>query len=227
MPSTPAKRYTNLFPTLRTPLYNILQAVDVAIEPETATAMWIAMTGHQTRTLRSPTGHRLVVSDNFYIRHTFAQALLQFTDGEMHLLGAVCINLVDKRNKVAVVAAVARVGAGEWGTWELVAAVGPEPEWEVKKKAHQNAQRRLAKAKRTQYEPATVQANRAGYVVYMDRNVDIFYTNDLKATPSALTLPSSSPEAVFCCHSTYPIQRWTEDRMLHRTDCDCCIQPLY
>ncbi|KAG6961896.1 hypothetical protein JG687_00007455 [Phytophthora cactorum] len=32
------------------------------------------MAGHQTRALRSPTGHRLVVSDKFYTRYTFAQA---------------------------------------------------------------------------------------------------------------------------------------------------------
>ncbi|KAG6962602.1 hypothetical protein JG688_00008517 [Phytophthora aleatoria] len=32
------------------------------------------MAGQQTRALRSPTGHRLVVSDNFYTRYTFAQA---------------------------------------------------------------------------------------------------------------------------------------------------------
>ncbi|GMF26610.1 unnamed protein product [Phytophthora fragariaefolia] len=216
MSSAPAERYTILFPTLMTPLYNTLRAEDVAIEPDTATATWIAMAGHKTRVLRSPTEHRLVVSDNFYTRHTFAQAQLKITDGEMHLLGTVRINLVDKWKKVVMAAAVARLGAGERGTWEVVAAVDPEPAWEAKKKAHHNGQRRRAKAKRTQYEPATFHVERVGYIVYMDRKVIIFYTNDLKATPSALTLPSSSPEAVFCCHGTYPIQRWAEDRMLHR-----------
>ncbi|KAJ8575383.1 hypothetical protein ON010_g3829 [Phytophthora cinnamomi] len=102
-------------PTLRTPLYNTLWARDVDIEPDSATAMWIAMAGHQTETLRSTTGHRLVVSDNFYSHHTSAKALLQFTDCEMHLLGTVRINLVDKWNKPAVAAAVARVGAGGGG----------------------------------------------------------------------------------------------------------------
>ncbi|KAJ8528656.1 hypothetical protein ON010_g14673 [Phytophthora cinnamomi] len=183
--------YTSLFPTLRTPLYNTLRAQDVDIEPDTATAMWIAMAGHQTQTLRSPTGHRLVVSDNFYTRHT----LLKFTD---------------------VAAAVARVGVGERGSWELVAAVDPEPGWEEKKKAHQKTQRRIAKAYRTEYKPAILQAQRAGYIVDMDRKVVIFYANDLKATPSALTMASTSQEAVFCCPGTYPIQRWTDDRMLHR-----------
>ncbi|KAF1791585.1 PiggyBac transposable element-derived protein [Phytophthora cactorum] len=130
MLSTPAERYTGLFPTLRTPLYNTLRADEVTIEQESTTALWIAIAGHQTRALRSPTDHRLVVSDNFYTRHTFAQALLKLTDGEMHLLGTVRMNLVDKWNKPAVSAAVARVDGDSRGGWELVAAVDPEPGWE-------------------------------------------------------------------------------------------------
>ncbi|KUF95983.1 Bifunctional epoxide hydrolase 2 [Phytophthora nicotianae] len=215
-PSTPAERYTRLFPSLRTPLYNTLRSDDVSIEATSATAMWIAMAGHQTQSFRSPTGHRLVVSDNFYTRHTFAQALLKFTDGEMHLLGTVRINLVDKWNKPAVSAAIGRVDAGNRGSWELVAAVNPEPGWEAKQKGHQKRQRGVAKAKQTAFEPTIVQAQNAGYIIYKDRKVVIFYTNDLKATPSERSLPSTSPEAVYCCHGTYPIQRWTEDRMLHR-----------
>lgn len=35
----------------------------------------IFMAGRQAQALRSPTGYRPVVSDNFYTRHTFAQAL--------------------------------------------------------------------------------------------------------------------------------------------------------
>ncbi|KAF4130224.1 Transposase IS4 [Phytophthora infestans] len=91
---------------------------DVSIEADSATAMWMAMAGHQSQALRSPTGHRLAVSDNFYTRHTFAQALLKFTDGEMHLLGAVRFTLVDKRNKAAVKDAIERVDAGDRGSWE-------------------------------------------------------------------------------------------------------------
>ncbi|KAG6949771.1 hypothetical protein JG687_00014642 [Phytophthora cactorum] len=147
MPSTPAERYTGLFPILRTPLYNTLRADEVTLEQESAIALWITMAGYQTRAMRSPTGHRLVVSDNFYTHHTFAQALLKFTDGEMHLLGTVRINLVDKWNKPVVSVAVTRADGGPRGGWGLVAAVDPEPGWGKKKQVHQNAQRRIAKAK--------------------------------------------------------------------------------
>ncbi|ETL86097.1 hypothetical protein L917_14450, partial [Phytophthora nicotianae] len=84
------------------------------------------MAGHQSQALRSPTGRRLVVSDNSYTRHTFAHALQMFTDGETHLLGTVRINLVDKWNKPGVAAAIQRVDKGARGGWELVATVDPE-----------------------------------------------------------------------------------------------------
>ncbi|KAK1931857.1 hypothetical protein P3T76_012789 [Phytophthora citrophthora] len=125
----------------------------------------------------------------------------------MHMLGTVRINLVDKWNKPEVAAAIERVDAGERGGWELIAAVEPEAGWQKNKKPHQTAQRRIAKAKRTPFEPTIVQAEKDGYIVYKDRKVVIFYTNDLKATPSALVLTPTAPEAVFCCHGTYLLRR--------------------
>ncbi|GMF51142.1 unnamed protein product [Phytophthora fragariaefolia] len=130
MSSTPAEHYTSLFPTLRTALHNALRAEDVDIEYDAATVLWIAMAGHQTRNFRSSTGHWLIVSDYFYTRHTFAHALLKFTDGEMHMFGTVRINLVDRWNKPEVAAAIIRVDAGERGGWEVIAAVDPEPGWQ-------------------------------------------------------------------------------------------------
>jgi len=98
-PTSPAQRYTELFPSLRTSLYNMLRRDDIAVSAKSATALWLAMIGHQAKLLRSPSGYRLVVSDNFYTRHTFAKAIRAFTDGEVHMTGTVRLNLVDKWNK--------------------------------------------------------------------------------------------------------------------------------
>ncbi|ETK88251.1 hypothetical protein L915_07477 [Phytophthora nicotianae] len=87
------------------------------------------MTGHQTRTLRSPRGRRLLVSDNFYTRHTYARAIDAFTDGDVRVLGTVRLNLVDKHNKVAFEPAVECIAKQERGSWELVAAVDPEKDF--------------------------------------------------------------------------------------------------
>ncbi|GMF43760.1 unnamed protein product [Phytophthora fragariaefolia] len=64
--------------------------------------------------------------------------------------------------------------------------------------------------------PTPTSAEHAGYIVFKDRKVVVFYTNDLKATMSASMLPSTSPEAVYCCHGTEPLMRWTGDTIMHR-----------
>ncbi|GMF54271.1 unnamed protein product [Phytophthora fragariaefolia] len=115
-----------------------------------------------------------------------------------------------------VAAAIIHVDAGERGGWELIAAVGPEPGWQKKTDSTSNYPARIAMAERTTFESFIVQAEKAGYIEYKDRTVIIFYTNDLKATPSSRVFPSTSPEALHCCHGTFPLQRWTEDRMMHR-----------
>ncbi|KAF1782521.1 hypothetical protein GQ600_6180 [Phytophthora cactorum] len=99
----------------------------------------------------------------------------------------------------------------ERGGWELVAAVDLAPDWKKKEAEHKKAQKRLPKALRREYEPDTVHAKHAGYIIFKDRKVVVSYSNDLSATPSTRTLSRPSKEAVACCHGLYPIQRWTDD----------------
>ncbi|KUF92473.1 Ankyrin repeat domain-containing protein 13A [Phytophthora nicotianae] len=87
--TTPAERYTRLFPRLRQPLYNVLNQGEVHVDPKTPSALWLAMIAHQTLLLPAENGRRLLVSDNFYTRHTLAKAVLAITDGETRMLGTV------------------------------------------------------------------------------------------------------------------------------------------
>ncbi|POM78669.1 Hypothetical protein PHPALM_3774 [Phytophthora palmivora] len=212
--TTPSQRYTQQLPTLRTSLYNTLLREDVPVAANSATALWLTMVGHQAKMLRSPTGYRLVVSDNFYTRHTLARAILAFTDGAVRTTGTVCLNLVDKFNKGAVEEAVKRVSEAERGKWELVAAnlVGKSKILSTKKPTRvlQNREKPNSRQHcKYQTEPVTLSTKIAIVVV-------IFYSNDLRATPSSRTLSCTSSEAVECCHGLYPIQRWTADCMLRR-----------
>jgi hypothetical protein len=97
-----------------------------------------------------------------------------------------------------------------------VAAVDLEADWKKKEAAHDKAQKRLPKSRQTPFQPALELADRAGYIVFKDRKVVIFYSNDLRATPTSRTLSGKTDEAVTCCHGLFPIQRWTDDRVLHR-----------
>ncbi|GMF33858.1 unnamed protein product [Phytophthora lilii] len=166
--STPAERYTQVFPSLRTPLYNTLSRPEVNIDPKSATALWIAMAGHQTRTFRSPSGRRLLVSDNFYTRHTYAPAVEAFTDGEVRLLGTVRMNLVDRFNKFALEPVIKRIAVQERGEWELVAAVVPESDYKKNAAAHDKKQKKRPKHLQTEYMPTLTYAEHAGYIVFKD-----------------------------------------------------------
>ncbi|POM69273.1 LOW QUALITY PROTEIN: Hypothetical protein PHPALM_14459 [Phytophthora palmivora] len=164
--------------------------------------------------LRSPTGYRLVVSDNFYTRHTFAKAILAFTDGEVRTTRTVRLNLLDKFNKEAVEGAVQRVSEAERVGICRDGGTGTRLE-KARGRAPKSLKEPFEVAK-IKFVPRVQVSNRAGYIIYKDRKVVIFYSNDLRATLSSRTLTCTSAEAVECCHCLYPIQHWTEDCMLHR-----------
>ncbi|KAF1776660.1 hypothetical protein GQ600_6360 [Phytophthora cactorum] len=50
-------------------------------------------------------------------------------------------------------------------------------------------------------QPTHQQLSKLSELAISFTGIVIFYTNDLKSTPSKLTLPSTSPEARFCCHA--------------------------
>ncbi|KAE9332458.1 hypothetical protein PR003_g14511 [Phytophthora rubi] len=210
--TTPAQLYTNQFPSL----YNTLLRDDVTVSAKSTTALWLVMVGHQSKMFRSPSGYRFVVSDNFYTRHTFAKAILAFTDGEVRTTGTVRLNVIGEWNKPAVEDSVRRVAEAARGEWEFVTVVDLEPGTKKKEVDHDKAQKQLPKALRSTYQPILQLADRSGYIIYKDCKVVIFYSNDLLATPTSRTLRGNSAEAVACCHGLYPIRRWTNDRVMHR-----------
>ncbi|GMF26317.1 unnamed protein product [Phytophthora lilii] len=89
--TTPADRYVDIFPALRTAVFRTPARDDVPIKRKDASALWMAMCGHLTKTYPAPNKHRLLVYDNFYTRHNLAKTLTAFTDGEMKMLGTVRI----------------------------------------------------------------------------------------------------------------------------------------
>ncbi|OWZ15266.1 hypothetical protein PHMEG_00011131 [Phytophthora megakarya] len=52
-----------------------LDRVDIPANRKDASALWVAMCGHLTRTFPDPSSRQLLVFDNFYTRHNLAQTL--------------------------------------------------------------------------------------------------------------------------------------------------------
>jgi len=92
------------------------------------------MMGHVSNVRKSSGSKRLVVTDNFYTRHTLAVAVNKFTDGEVLMLGTVKLNLIDAVNKHNVVKALDMLKDASRGTWYLVAAYDRHPDFEKEKK---------------------------------------------------------------------------------------------
>jgi hypothetical protein len=89
--TTPANRFSNVFPDMRTPLRKALltfnTTYECGIKLDSASALWLSMICHQTQKSPSPSGRRVVVMDNFYTRHTLATAASILTDGEVRVIG--------------------------------------------------------------------------------------------------------------------------------------------
>ncbi|KAK1946029.1 hypothetical protein P3T76_003077 [Phytophthora citrophthora] len=214
--ASPAERYVDVFPALKTPLFTTVERADSTIKRKDPSALWVAMCGYMTKTHPAPNGHRLLVSDNFYTRHNLAKTLLAFTDGEMRLLGNVCIYLQGKWNAMELEASKSRMDVAERGSWELVAAVDVPVGWEKLQEKHKRLQKKMPSHQQTPYmAPMTIAAN-AGYIVFRDKLTVIFFTNDLAGTLSQRVLAGDSREAIHLCRNLAPLQRWTGDQVPHR-----------
>ncbi|GMF49481.1 unnamed protein product [Phytophthora fragariaefolia] len=214
--TNPVDRYVDVFPALLTAVFRTLERDDVAIKRKDASALWVAMCGHLTKTYPAPNQRRLLVCDNFYTRHNLAKTLTTFTDGEMKMLGTIRIALQGKWMAERLEAAKERMENAERGAWELHTALDIPSDWEKLQEKHKRAQKKLPTHLQTPYiPPATIESN-AGYIVFRDKKTVIFYPNDLAGTPSQHLLPGDSQEAIQLCHGLAPLRRWTGDQVMHR-----------
>ncbi|KAK1941087.1 hypothetical protein P3T76_007793 [Phytophthora citrophthora] len=192
--ASPAERYVDVFPALRTPLFRTVERADSTIKRKDPSALWVAMCGHMTKTHPAPNGHRLLVSDNFYTRHNLAKTLLTFTDGEMRLLGTVRIPLQGKWNAMELEASKSRMDVAERGSWELVAAMDVPVGLEKLQEKHKRLQKKMPSHQQTPYMAPMTIATNAGYIVFRDkltercRNVCLLVTHEKQFTCPASTL---------------------------------------
>jgi len=123
------------------------------------------------------------------MRHTIANALNSFTDGESHIIGTVKFTNVDGTNHHHLSKAIEMMKDAGRGTWVLVQAYNKHPEYDRICNQHSSQQRRLSNsALRVAFVPPLDSiAKKAGYIVFKDSKVVLFYTNDLmKSSPEPI-----------------------------------------
>ena len=186
-----AESYCALFRGLRGVFHRNFSKRSV-VSPKKPSALWIMQLAHQHKSYKDPSGERLVVMDNFHTRHPLARQLANATDGEMKVLGTVRFNNIDKLNRPLVKQAVERLGDKEKGDWFLAHAHHADAKGNVK-----------------------VSSN-AGCIIFKDRAIVVFYSNDLAQTPSA-PLVEATDEAIACVHGLASMSRWRGDESFHRS----------
>ncbi|ETM52871.1 hypothetical protein L914_03573, partial [Phytophthora nicotianae] len=87
---------------------------------------------------RSVSRRHLIVSDNIYIRHKLATAVLA---------------MGGRLKERAVFDSVSRIKSIQRGSWKLVAAVDSQEDSKKARNAHTRAQKKLPLSLRTQYAP--------------------------------------------------------------------------
>jgi hypothetical protein len=88
----------------------------------------------------------------------------------------------------------------------------------IKPKRHAAAQKKLPKSERSPFIPSHEMVSpKAGYIIWKDSKVVIFYSNDLANTPSKGLLHGDDLEAIDCVNGLGILYRWTRTEVMHRT----------
>ena len=189
----PAEAYCKLFRDLRGPYHRCID--DSLVNPQSPSALWCLQMSHQTKLFKDSNKKRIIVMDNFYTRHVLARQVNQLSEDNIRIIGTVRFNNVDSVNRRHLKEAMTMMSSKSRGSWLLVQSFDKPTE---------------------RHQPAQVAKN-AGFIVFKDRNVVVFYTNDLATTPSS-PIEEPTEETIRCVRGLAPLKRWIGGETFHRTE---------
>ena len=190
----PASNYCQLFPTLRITYQQKFVLDDKSpIPAEKPSALLCLQLAHMHHTFELPEGKRVVFMDNFYTRHALGKQFKSLTNSEIRIIGTVRMNFVDKLNKPNGEKAYDMEGKMVHGSWLLIQCFNEGSDGDPQ-----------------------VSAN-IGYIVFKDKKVVGFYTNDLADILDTIISRTENDPSVKCVHGLSKIKRWLGTEVFHRT----------
>ena len=217
-PISPPEAYCRLHRELRTPFNKVFDN-QTDVDKDSPSALWCLMMAHQTKAFKSTCGKRIFFSDNYYTRHVLAKCLKNMTDGEARIIGTVKYTNVDATNRFYLTKAIQQLKDADRCSWKLVRTYDKNTEIEKYRRKHTNAMKKLNVKNRTPFVPPHDKvAEKAGYIVWKDKKIVIFYTNDLASSPSIPIMDGSTPEARSAVNGLAVLSRWTGKEIFHRTN---------
>ena len=153
------------------------------------------------------------------MRHSLAEAAKRMTDGKVKITGRQKFNLIDATNRVLVRRAMSMAEKLKWGSWALVKAYNKDENVAKLCNQHNKNQKDLPKTQKCTFEsPLTNLADKSGFIIFKDKKIVIFYTNDLAFTPSRDLLLRRSDEAEKAVNFLGIICWWTGNESLTQTE---------
>lgn len=139
----------------------------------------------------------------------------------MRILGTVRLSYVDSVNKPNVLKAAAQLKNASRGSWCLVRAYDAVSKKETNdmKKKHKAAMNKLPRAQQVPFKaPSPTVSEKAGFILFMDNKLVIFYTNDLAHTPTEDILNATSESCIAAVRGLVGVRRWIKDvDIFHRS----------
>ena len=187
------EKHVEKYPELRTTCYKYLVGSKI-INPKSPTALWALQLTHLA--MKDLPKARLCFMENFCTRHQLGEVIKIMMDGKIKITGTQRLNFIDNTNIANAKKAVSMVKKLERGLWALVKACNPNPKLEKLRKERNKLKKSPKKEKTTFVPPLTNPAENAGYVVFKDRKLVVFYSNDLATIPSKDILLRKNEEAI-------------------------------
>ena len=155
------------------------------VDKDKPSALWVMQMAHLTKMMKDPSGKRLVVMDNFYTGHLLARQVAKTSDDEIRILGTVRLSNIDGCNRKYLKEAIDTLGEKPRFSWLLVQAFD----------------------RQSLRDREGILAKNCGFVVFKDRKIIIFYSNDLADTPS-MPIEAPSEHSITCIHGIASLNRW-------------------
>jgi hypothetical protein len=213
---TCSERYVQLFPKLRTLLINHIEKFQQdstihGMERDKQSWLWSLQIAHVTQQHRSEERRHLVVTDNYYTRPGFAKAANSMSDGEIRMIGTCRTTFVGAPNRKNIEFALAKLKGCPRGSWMLVAEHEQHQDCKKLCKEHEKAMKKLPSSERTAFTaPVGNIVERSGFVIFVDKQPVIVYTNDLACTMVQTFMESDDENTIKCVHGLVPLRRWTK-----------------
>ena len=129
--------------------------------------------------------------------HLLGLALLKLTNGISWIVDTVKLDLIDSINKKNVEQAKTMLEEKPRGTWILVQARDQNEEYDKLLKEHKKAMKKAPKQYQKTFDvPEDVASDKAGYILFKDKNIVIFYSNNLKKTPEEVISWGDNKDAI-------------------------------